>query len=148
MKVVPVQTVAAILGPEPHPLELEQHLLARLFGKTSGAFCGRWDDARMEGVWFHSPDTKAIFEAPAVGEVIFRETVRSRFRSVVFRLGSLAAEGDGHLCGAVRLVPADPSADPGPPRRYVIHASFEPAAGLWLKAAIVRDDERAAPAND
>src|SRR3954451_9622839 len=84
MKVVPVQTVAAILGPDPHPLELEYHLLARLFGKTSGAFCGRWDEARGEGVWFHSPDTKAIFEAPAVEEVIFRETVRSRFRSIVF----------------------------------------------------------------
>jgi hypothetical protein len=139
MKVVRIETVAAILGPDPHPMELARHLTARLFGKTSGAFFGHWDDARGEGAWFHSPDTKAIFEPPAVEEVIFRETLRSRFRSVVFRLGSLAAETEGDLCGVLRLIPDDPNANPGPPRRYIIHASFEPAAGLWFKAAIVPD---------
>jgi len=135
------------LGGGEQPLELARHLIARLFGKTGGAVFGRWDEARGEGVWFHSPDTTAIFESPAVEEVIFRETVRSRFRSVVFRLGSLAAETEGDLCGVVRLVPEDPSADAGPPRRYIIHASFDPAAGLWFKAAIVADAEDTAPRN-
>ena len=140
MKVVRVETVAAILGPDPQPLEGARHLTARLFGKASGAFIGRWDEPRAEGVWFHSLDTRAIFEPPTVDDVIFRETMRARFRSVVFRLGSLAAATEGDLCGVVRLVPEDPSADPGPPRRYIIHASFEPAAGLWFKAAIVPDE--------
>ena len=140
MKIVRVETVAAILDPDPQPLELARHLAARLFGKTSGAFFGRWDEHRRGGVWFHSPETTAIFEPPTVEEVIFRETMRSRFRSVVFRLGAIAAEREGDLCGVVRLVPEDPGANPGPPRRYIIHASFEPAAGLWFKAAIVADE--------
>lgn len=147
MKVVRIETVAAILDPDPHPLELARHLTARLFGKTSGAFFARWDEGRGEGVWFHSPDTTAMFEAPPVEEVLFRETMRSRFRSVVFRLGALAAETEGDLCGVVRLLPEDPAAEPGPARRYIIHASFDPAAGLWFKAAVVADEPVNPPAH-
>ena len=129
------------------PLSVAQRLWAYLLGKSEGGFYGRWDDARGEGVWFYSRDAKAIFEPPPVDEVVYRETDRLRFRSVVFRLGSAAADREGDLCGVVH-VEGDPAGDEGPGRpgrRYVVHASFDPAAGLWFKAAILPKPTAATP---
>ena len=138
MKVHRIDPIPAELPPEPHPLELAAHLTRYLFGKSEGAFFGKWDQAVGAGTWFYSRDTVAMFEAPRVHETVYHETDRSRFRSVVFRLGSLAAEHEGDLCGVMQLLPFDGQPDRGPPgRRYVVHASFRPEAGLWFKAAIV-----------
>lgn len=129
------------------PLSVAQRLWAYLLGKSEGGFYGRWDDARGEGVWFYSRDAKAIFEPPAVDEVVYRETDRVRFRSVVFRLGSAAADREGDLCGVIHREPerSDAHGPARPARRYVVHASFDPAAGLWFKAAILPKTDVAMP---
>ena len=138
MKVHRIDPTPAGLPPNPHPLELAAHLAKYLLGKSDGAFFGKWDQAAEEGVWFYSRDTFAMFEAPRVDEVVYQETDRARFRSVIFRLGTLAAGGEGDLCGVMQLFPAQGHVDPGPAgRRYVVHASFYPEAGLWFKAAII-----------
>ena len=138
MKVHRIDPTPAELPPNPHPLELSAHLASYLFSKSDGAFFGKWNQASGDGLWFYSRDTFAIFEMPRVDEVVYRETDRARFRSVVFRLGTLAAEGEDDLCGVMQLFPAEGHADLGPSgRRYVVHASFYPEAGLWFKAAII-----------
>ena len=138
MKIHRIDPTPAELPPDPHPSELATHLVKFLFGKSDGAFFGKWDQAAGVGTWFYSRDTLAVFELPQVEEAVYRETNRSRFRSVVFRLGSLAAEQEGDLCGVMQLFPAEGHADPGPAgRRYVVHASFYPQAGLWFRAAII-----------
>ncbi len=141
MKTVKMTTALPELGNDPSPLALAQYIAAYLSNKTDGAVFGTWDDGESSGTWFYSRDTKATFCAPAVDEVIFRETDRLRFRSVVFRLGSLASETSGDLCGIMRIIPADCRVDPVPRRRYHVHASFAPEAGLWFKAAITNDAE-------
>jgi hypothetical protein len=141
MKTVTLDTAAPRPADDLVVMELAAYLAACLFRKTSGAFYGKWDEASGGGVWFYSKSAAAMFESPTVDEVILQEDQRWRFRSLVFRLGSLAAETAGDLCGVMRLVPRDPGVDPGPPRRYVVHASFRPEEGLWFRAAIVRDGE-------
>ena len=128
----------APLPPDAHPHDLAARLVGYLVSKAEGALFGKWDTEARVGTWFYSRDALAIFEAPRVDEVVFRETDRARFRSVIFRIGALAAERDGDLCGVMQLLPGDGPPDPGPAgRRYVVHASFQPEAGLWLKAAII-----------
>jgi hypothetical protein len=143
-------TVDTRLPPPTHDVgahQLAAYLAGYLCDKSSGALYGQWDEATRRGTWFYSTDAAAIFSAPSVDEVLFEEDQRWRFRSVVFRLGSMASETPGDLCGVMRLVPRDGrQVDSGPRRAYVVHASFYPDAGLWFKAAIVsaftEDDAR------
>ena len=129
---------ASELAPNPHPYDLAVYLVSYLFQKSQGAFFGKWDALTNTGTWFYSQDALAIFEAPGVDEIVYTETDRSRFRSVIFRLGSLAAEHEGDLCGIMQLLPEEGASDPGlPGRRYVVHGSFWPEAGLWLKVTII-----------
>jgi hypothetical protein len=140
MKTVTVNTAAPPPTSDAMADRVAGYLAAYLFGKSGGALYGRWDEGRRRGVWFYSADASAMFAAPRVDDVLFEEEQRWRFRSVIFRLGSLASETAGDLCGVMKLVPADARIDPGPPRRYVVHASFRPEAGLWLKATVVADE--------
>ena len=137
VKTVKIDTSLPELPDDAPALLVAQYVVARLFHIRHGALFGRWDDAKGEGIWFHCRETKAMFDSVTVDEVIFRERDRCRFRSVIFRIGSLAAETPGDLCGILRLLPNDPAVDPGPERHCYVHASFEPEAGLWLKAAVV-----------
>jgi hypothetical protein len=137
MKIVRIDTSPPALTEDAQPLSVANYLVARLFQMRSGALCGAWDEAAGEGTWFHCRDATAMFGAVSVEEVIRRESVRGVFRSLVFRIGSMAAEAEGELCGVVRLLPLDPAVDPGPERHCHVHASFEPAAGLWLRAAVI-----------
>ena len=131
-------SAAEVPPPDAHPYDLAAFIVSYLFRMIDGALFAKWDDAAGSGTWVYSRDEMAIFEAPRVDEVVWRETSRSRFRSVVFRLGSIAAEHEGDLCGVMQLFPQDGSPDPGPPgRRYIVHASFHPEAGLWLKAVVI-----------
>ena len=139
MKTFRINTAPPNLADDPSPLELANFLLAQLFLRHRGAIFGRWDEARGHGLWFYCHDVLAMFDDVRIDELIYHDPVRTRFRSVVFRLGSAAAEHEGDLCGVMRLLPADPSVDPGPPRAYHVHASFEPKAGLWFRAAVVPD---------
>jgi hypothetical protein len=137
MKTLRFGPVPARLDADPHPMRLAEYIAGYLSSKAEGGVFAEWDDAKGAGLWFYSKDGKAIFRSPEVDEVLFREDSRSRFRSVVFRLGSAASDVAGGLCGVVRLVPdgADPAGEPA--RRCFVHASFEPEAGLWFRATIV-----------
>ena len=139
MRTVEIDPDLPFPGQDASPLDLAQYIVARLSRRASGALYGKWDQARREGVWFFSDDALCIFDAPPVDEVVFRDGDRARFRSVVFRLGTLGSFCEGGLCGAMELMPRGAGGTPLPKRRYFTHASFEPKAGLWFKAAIVHD---------
>jgi hypothetical protein len=136
VKTVKIDTTLPELNDDTPPLFVARFVIARLFQMRSGALIGKWDETAGEGIWFHCRNARAMFESVTVDEVVFRERDRSRFRSVIFRIGTLAAETPGTLCGVMRLLPMDPAVDPGPERYCYVHASFEPEAGQWLKAAI------------
>jgi hypothetical protein len=150
MKTVTINTAAPlpahdVMPPDATGHEVAAYLAAYLFRQTRGALHGRWDEPTRRGAWFYSTAATAAPESVPVDEVIFDEDQRWRFRSVVFRLGSMASEIPGNLGGVVRLLPQDPHVDPGPPRRYVVRASFFPEAGLWFRADIESDATTVAP---
>ena len=72
--------------------QLAAYLAGYLCDKSSGALYGQWDEGKRRGTWFYSTDAAAIFTAPPVDEILFEEDQRWRFRSVVFRFGSMASE--------------------------------------------------------
>ena len=139
MKTVTVDTAAARPGPDAPAHDVAAYLAASLFHKTAGALHGRWDEPAHRGVWFYSPDDGARTHPGPADEVLYQEGQRWRFRSVTFRLGSMASATEGTLGGDMRLLPREAGADPGPPRRYVVRASFVPEAGLWFEAVVVAD---------
>ena len=145
MKTVTVGSMPLEIDPEPHPMHLAQYLAGYLASKASGGVYGDWDDATRSGVWFYSKDGHAIFRRPTVDEILFKEPDRSRFRSVVFRLGSLASEEPGGLCGVMQILPEGADEKSPPVRRYFVHASFAPEAGLWFRATIVSHAESSTP---
>src|SRR5687767_15976047 len=98
MKVVRIDTNPPELTEDAQPLSVANYLVARLFHMRSGALCGVWDETASEGTWFQCRDATAMFGSATVDRVIRRERVRGIFRSLVFRIGSMAAEAEGGLC--------------------------------------------------
>ena len=139
MKLVKLDTAAARPAGDDMAHPWAAYLAAYLFSKTRGALHGKGDEVTRRGLWFYSTDAATKPDAATVDEMIFEEDQRWRFRSVIFRLGSMASETTGVLGGVMRLVPQDPGVDLGPPRHYVVHASFYPEMGLWFRAAVVSD---------
>ena len=92
MKTVRINTTLLVLNSDSSPLAIAEHIGAFLFHKTSGAVFGRWDETLNTGLWFYSQDNRAHVGDASVDEVIFSESDRNRFRSVIFRQGTLASE--------------------------------------------------------
>ena len=119
-----------------HPLNISRRILEYLSSKQSGALYGKWDFNTSTGVLFYSKDTLAMFEKPDIDEILYEDTVLQRFRSVIFRIGSFAAENEGDLCGVFKFQDEEGGKNNV---KYRAHASFHPEAGIWLKIVIVKD---------
>ena len=74
-----------------------------------------------------------MFREPRRDTIIYQERDRLRFRSVVFRFGSLCGDG---LCGYFEFQGSSSAS-----QRYVVHSSFYPEMGLGLWIAITSRDE-------
>jgi hypothetical protein len=118
-------------------IAITEFLATQMITKPDGALYARWDPEKNEAVWHYSTDHTAIFEWPAQREPILRQTSRGSFRSVIFRLGSLAAEDHGYLplCGFYFLEHAKDGQLTI--RRVMIHADFFPEYGPWIKATFL-----------
>ena len=104
-----------------------------------GGLYAKWDAQSGKGIWFFSEDRDYAFREPRCQSVLYEERNLSRFRSLIFRLGSLA---DDELCGAFEFQ------RPGlTPKRYTVHSSFYPEAGIGLWIAITSKDEQDATSN-
>ena len=106
----------------------------------SGGLYAKWDADSGTGVWFYSQERDYMFREPRRDAVIYEDKDRGRFRSLIFRLGSLAAD-DG-LCGYFEFVTPEKVS-----RKYVVHSSFYPEQGIGLWIAITSRDEPDGPAN-
>lgn len=121
-------------GENPHPMELAPYILWRFLQMPSGGLYAKWDADSGQGVWFYSQERDYMFREPRRDAVIYEDNNRSRFRSVIFRLGSLAAD-DG-LCGYFEFMTPKKAS-----RKYAVHSSFYPEHGIGLWIAITSRDE-------
>jgi hypothetical protein len=127
-------------GENPHPMELAPYILWRFLQMPSGGLYAKWDPEAGKGVWFYSQERDYMFREPRRDAVIYEDKDRSRFRSLIFRFGSLAAhEG---LCGYTEFMTPDKVS-----RKYVVHSSFYPEQGIGLWIAITARDEPDSAAN-
>jgi len=107
------------------------------FLQMPGGLYAKWDANARKAVWFYSQERDFIFQEPRQDVVFYEEHDRSRFRSLVFRLGSLGDdEGRGELCGFFEFATSE-----GAARRYAVHSSFRPEHGVGLWIAITSLDE-------
>jgi hypothetical protein len=123
-------------------LETAEFIIGQMLIKPDGALYARWDAQRNEAVWYYSADHTAIFEWPEQKEPILTQTNRGSFRSVIFRVGSFAAEGHDYvpLCGFYFLEYRN---DGNLLKKQVmVHADFFPEFRVWIKATFltVTDD--------
>jgi hypothetical protein len=116
------------IGANPEPLALANSILWRYLQMPSGGLYAKWDAVLNKAVWFYSDDRDYMFRAPRCQVILEEECDRARFRSVIFRLGSLAGDD---LCGAFEIQRPGLSS-----RRFDVHASFYPEAGIGLWIAI------------
>src|SRR4029077_2860724 len=107
---------------------------------TDGLYA-KWDAEAGKAVWFLSQERDYTFREPRRDRIIYEDQNRSSFRSLVFRLGSLAND-DHRLCGYFEFMTAEPVT-----RRYVGHSSFYPDVGIGLRIAIASRDEPDGAAN-
>ena len=121
------------LANNPHPLELAQFLLWKFLQMPPGGLYAKWEDEAANAVWFYSEEKDYIFRKPRCDVVLWEEQDCARFRSLVFRFGSLADDG---LCGFFEF-----KRDGLPSRRYGVHASFYPEQGLGLWIAITSRED-------
>ena len=101
-----------------------------------GGLYAKWDDQARKAVWFYSQERDYMFREPRRDLIIYEEHQRSRFRSLVFRFGDLCTDNTG-LCGYVEFTTPNSL-----PKRYVIHSSFYPEAGIGLWIAITSRDDK------
>ncbi len=116
------------IGDNPQPLELANDLLWKFLQMPPGGLYAKWDDNSAKAIWFYSEERDYMFREPRRATILFEEHDRSRFRSLIFRFGSLAGDG---LCGSFEMQTSNSTS-----RRYLVHSSFHPNAGIGLWIAI------------
>ena len=133
MKTYPPLERPPVIGLNPEPLELAHFILWQFLQMPANGLYAKWDPINRSAVWFCSSDRDFMFRQPGRDTVLYEERSRLRFRSVLFRLGSL---GDDGLCGHFEFQNSSSIA-----RRYTVHASFDPDSGIGLWIAITVRDE-------
>lgn len=121
-------------------MELAPYILWKFLQMPSGGLYAKWDDDSGKGVWFYSQERNYMFREPRRDVIIYEDKNRSRFRSLIFRLGSHA--GDEGLCGYLQFMTPDKLG-----RKYMVHSSFYPDHGIGLWIAITSRDEPEGIAN-
>ena len=106
----------------------------------AGGLYAKWDPEAGKGVWYYSEERDYMFREPRRDIVIYEDSDRFRFRSFIFRLGSLAA--DEGLCGYFEVMTPEKVG-----RKFVVHSSFYPELGIGLWIAITSRDEPGGAAN-
>jgi hypothetical protein len=128
MKTHQVPERPADLGENPQPLELANFILWKLLHMPVGGLYAKWNDSERQAVWYFSNEQDYAFREPQRGPVIFEERDRARFRSSIFRLGSLCDDG---LNGSFAFGWPDSKL-----RRFFVHSAFYPETGIGLWIAI------------
>jgi hypothetical protein len=125
------------LADDANLLQVTTFLVSQMLIKPDGALYAKWDAQQNEAVWYYSADHTAIYEWPVQTEPILRQTSRGNFRSVVFRLGSLAAKDHDYvpLCGYYFIEHAGSGTRTR--KKVMVHADFFPEFGVWIKATFL-----------
>jgi len=126
-------------GENPQPLELANFIFWKFLQMPAGGLYAKWDTENNQAVWFYSAERDYMFREPRRDTIIYEEHDRIRFRSLVFRFGSLCGD---ELCGYFEFQRS--GADP---RRYAVHSCFYPEIGMGLWVAITSRDEPDGAAN-
>jgi hypothetical protein len=134
MKTYAAMERPAAPGENPEPLALASFILWRFLQMPPGALYAKWDSGLGKAVWFYSEDRDYMFREPRCDEVLYEQHDRGRFRSLVFRLGSLAGDS---LCGTFEFQRPGLSS-----QKFEVHASFYPGSGIGLWIAITSKDEQ------
>ena len=123
----------ADIGMNPQPLDLSKFVLWKFLQMPKGGLYAKWGESTGKGVWFYSQERDFMFRQPRCDLVLYEEKDRARFRSLIFRFGSLSGDG---LCGSFEFQNADSSGS----KKYTVHSSFYPefSIGLWI-AVVSRD---------
>jgi|ERR1051326_7880591 hypothetical protein len=127
------------IGENPEPLALANFILWKFLQMPAGGLYAKWDTQAGKAIWFYSQERDYMFREPRCDSVLYEEHDRGRFRSLVFRFGSLGDEG---LCGHCEFQRSGL-----PPKRYTVHSSFYPEMGSGLWIAITSRDEPDGAAN-
>jgi hypothetical protein len=117
----------------PQPLALANFILWKFLQMPGGGLYAKWDTAAGKAIWFYSHERDYMFREPHCDSVLYEEHDRGRFRSLVFRFGSL---GDDGLCGHCEFQISGLK-----PKRYAVHSSFYPEMGIGLWIAITSPDD-------
>jgi hypothetical protein len=139
---VRIESLQESVSDEANLLEVATFLVSQMLTKPDGALYAKWDAQRNEAIWYYSADHTAIFEWPGQKEPILQQTSRGNFRSVIFRLGSMAA-ADHHyvpLCGYYFLEHVNNAVRTR--KKVMVHADFFPEFGVWIKATFLTIDEQ------
>src|SRR5262245_59886215 len=144
-KTVRVESLQESVSDDANLLQVATFLVSQMLTKPDGALYAKWDAARNEAVWYYSADHTAIFKWPEQKEPIFRQTSRGNFRSVIFRLGSIAAEEHNYipLCGYYFLEYVNNGVLTK--KKVMLHADFFPDFGVWIKATFLTVNDNQDP---
>jgi hypothetical protein len=121
------------IGENPHPLALARFILWKFLQMPAGGLYAKWNAGSGKATWFYLRDRDFMFREPCCDLILYEEHDRSRFRSLIFRFGTL---GDDGLCGSFEFERAGQA-----PRKYSVHSSFFPGSGTGLWIAITSRDE-------
>lgn len=134
---IQIESLRESISDETSPTQVTEFLVGQMLTRSDGALYAQWDDKRNEVIWYYSSDHTAIFRLPEQRELILRQTVRGIFRSVVFRLGHVAAEEHDFvpLCGFYFLEHRRDGSSTT--RKIMVHADFFPEYGVWIKATFM-----------
>jgi hypothetical protein len=135
MKVHPAIERPTDIGMNPEPLDLFNFVLWKFLQMSKGGLYAKWDENTGKGIWFYSQERDFMFREPRCDSVLYEEQDKSRFRSLIFRFGSLSGDG---LCGFFEFQNAYSQNS----KKFTVHASFYPESkiGLWI-AIVSRDEE-------
>jgi hypothetical protein len=130
MKTHPPLERLAEIGENPEPLELANFILWKFLQMPAGGLYAKWNDTTGKALWFYSQERDFMFREPRCDSILYEEHDRARFRSLIFRLGSLVDDG---TCGVFALKTSDSISTA---KKYSVHSSFYPETGIGLWIAI------------
>lgn len=136
-RTIQIENLRERVSDETNSVEAAEFIVGQMLIRPDGALYARWDAQRNEAVWYYSADHTAIFEWPEQKEPILTQTNRGSFRSVIFRVGSFAAEEHDYvpLCGFYFLEYR--SGGNLLKKQVMVHADFHPEFGVWIKATFL-----------
>ena len=89
MKTHPALERPPEVGENPEPLALANFILWKFLEMPPRGLYAKWKTEVGKAVWFYSQDRDYMFREPRCDSLLYEDPDRARFRSLVFRFGSL-----------------------------------------------------------